>query len=202
MQAQAHEHLTLEPARHFLDILFRGVPGLLEVRAIQPDGPARSGFSEKPEEAAYPLREYADAGLNVYCGLATRKDSSSGAKHNLAATRCIWVDLDFKHDGHETELEKALSTFPLAPSLVVNSGYGRHLYWVLAEPYSLEDEASIRRFEHVLKGLADVLGGDRAATDASRIMRVPGTTNYPNKKKREKGRVAVETSIVSVRPRV
>ncbi|MCH7644657.1 MAG: hypothetical protein IH974_07445 [Myxococcales bacterium] len=59
------------------------------------------------------------------------------------------------------------------------------------------------RLEHTLKGIADVLHADRAATDSTRILRVPGTTNYPDAKKRAKGRteapaVLLESDIAHV----
>ena len=55
----------------------------------------------------------------------------------------------------------------------------------------------IAEFEAALKGVAHFLGGDLAATDASRILRVPGTVNYPDEKKRARGRVPVLAELVS-----
>ena len=110
----------------------------------------------------------------------------NGSKLNLAATRALWVDFD----GDPGELSTKLETFPLPPSLLVNSGGGVHAYWILAEPFALDTEEARSQFENVLKGLTAVLGGDRAATDASRILRVAGTINLPDRRKRDKGRSA------------
>ncbi len=42
---------ALKPARHFLELLFGEVPGLIEVRAIVPDGPVRQTFCATTAEA-------------------------------------------------------------------------------------------------------------------------------------------------------
>ena len=47
----------------------------------------------------------------------------------------------------------------------------------------LDSTSKVQMFERVLKGLAAKVGGDLAATDASRVLRLPGTTNFPNAKK-------------------
>ena len=45
--------------------------------------------------------------------------------------------------------------------LQISSGNGMHLYWILDEPFKLDGADAILEFEHMLKGLADVLHGDR-----------------------------------------
>ena len=83
------------------------------------------------------------------------------------------------------------------------SGGGWHLYWKLKEVYALVEAEDIARHEYRLKGLADFFGADMAATDASRVMRIPGTVNWPNELKRVKGRVSALCSLVDhVRARV
>jgi hypothetical protein len=136
-------------------------------------------------------------GRNVYCGLATRRDSRNGKKENLRASGVLWVDVDFYEEEDSEVFAVALESFPLPPSLRVSSGGGEHLYWILEEPYFFSSTRATERFEHVLKGLCDTLGGDRAATDASRVLRVPGTMNYPDAKKRAVGRVPSPCQVIS-----
>jgi hypothetical protein len=69
------------------------------------------------------------------------------------------------------------TTLPVSPSMVICSGHGLHFYWLLEEPFELHTEDRRLRFEHIVKGLTDYLHGDMGATDSSRIMRLPGTTN-------------------------
>jgi len=60
--------------------------------------------------------------------------------------------------------------------VLVDSGGGYQPYWLLREPVELNQE-TIARLEGINRGLALALGGDAAATDASRILRLPGTFN-------------------------
>jgi putative DNA primase/helicase len=181
-----------EQRRVFLDALFGNVEGAIDVRLIEPDGPVKRIPCADREEAARVLREAADAECNIYTGVASRRTSEAtpgaGGKGNLLAASALWVDVDFEEPGARAALETLLRSFPFPPSLRVASGGGNHLYWLFEEPYELEDPAARERFEHVLKGLADYLGGDFRATDASRVLRVPGTTNHPDARKRQRGR--------------
>lgn len=189
--------IDLEQIHSFMTTLFEDIHGLIELRPIEVDGPAHSIFCRNVEESVRAIQREAAPGVNMYCGIATRRTRVSGKKDNLAALRALWVDIDFHEDpqGERELLEITLETFPLPPSLRVWSGGGVHLYWILSEPVRVDTTESIARVEAILKGLADALGGDRAATDASRVLRVPGTTNYPDQRKRDRGRVPAECRI-------
>ncbi|NWF91927.1 MAG: AAA family ATPase [Syntrophaceae bacterium] len=113
---------------------------------------------------------------NVFFGVATRKNGV-GTKKGVIEIPCLWVDLDLKEFTEEgmKMIRKRFKEFPLKPSLVVNSGGGVHLYWKLKEPLS---DAEIAIAEDYLKRLASFFEADTASTDASRILRMPGTLNY------------------------
>ncbi|MBY0399044.1 RepB family DNA primase [Myxococcota bacterium] len=153
---------------------------------------------------------------NVYFGVATRRlpknefdrleavrepvakrRRAAGGKTNLAQLSALWVDWDPSDDyiddddrrGHREAFEIQLETMaPSAPNLIVRSGAGLHAYWLGEEPIDVATPEIVRAIEMRLRGLCDYAGGDRAATDASRILRVPGTLNWPNAKKLAKGR--------------
>jgi hypothetical protein len=57
---------------------------------------------------------------------------------------------------------------------LIASGTGSncHIYWPLIEPAARDD------VERANRRLAYALGADPAATDASRILRVPGTNSW------------------------
>lgn len=82
--------------------------------------------------------------------------------------RChaLWADCD------TPESMEALGAFQPAPSMVVNSGHGRHGYWSLWPPVGPDE------LEHANRRLAHALGADMRATDAARILRPPGTFNH------------------------
>ena len=178
-----------DQARQHLELLFDGVPGLIEVRHISPHNasPGRR-FCSSVGGALAAVEEFAANGQNVYAGIATRRDNSGGGKRNLQATRAIFVDVDFKEEGDREVLEVALEDLP-APTLRVFTGGGQHIYWLSEEWVDLTSEPQVQHFESVLKGLTNLIGGDRAATDASRVLRVAGTVNFPDARKRARGRV-------------
>ena len=60
-----------------------------------------------------------------------------------------------------------------------DSGGGEHDHWLLDEPLDVSSAGGQTELENTLKGIADVLGGDPAVTDAARIIRGPGTRNIP-----------------------
>ena len=183
-RAQAEQHLQLL----FPDEL----SGLIELRLIVPDAQgARRTFHTSVDSVLHKIEPMVERTINVYVGVATRRSAKDGSKANLADARVLWLD----YDGNPAELRCKLGAFSLPPSLIVHSGGGAHAYWLLCEPFALLSEEQITRFEHVLKGLADALGGDQSATDASRVLRIPGTVNYPDKKKSAKGRETAPSRI-------
>ena len=124
----------------------------------------------------------------------------SGDKLHTRCTRALWIDYDFGPDRTVEKITESLRAFPHPPSMIVNSGNGLHFYWFLAELFDLHTPANRLRLENTLKGLADYLGGDRAATDCSRVMRIAGTRNFPNAKKRAAGRIEVDAVLLECEP--
>jgi len=110
---------------------------------------------------------------NIFFGVATR-DGRGGTKENIVHIPALWCDVDFKDTPRELAHEK-LKRFPFKPSAIIKSGGGIHLYWLLSESAEKRDLVVI---EDVNKRIAAALGGDMAATDAARILRVPGTNNF------------------------
>lgn len=109
---------------------------------------------------------------HLYFGVGTR-DGRGGKKENLVNIPVVWADIDFKNTSREIALQK-LSDFPFKPSIILKSGGGVHLYWLLKQPAENGDQAAV---EGICRRIAARLGGDMAATDAARIMRIPGTLN-------------------------
>jgi hypothetical protein len=92
--------------------------------------------------------------------------------------------------------QRPITRFLLPPSLRVDSGGGEHDYWLTEDYLKLDTPERIHAFEMANRGLADALGGDLAATDASRILRVPGTFNIPGPDKVAKGRVRANCRLI------
>lgn len=112
-------------------------------------------------------------GKNIYFGVSTRV-KRDGTKAGILEIPCLHVDVDFKGislDG----IERLLKDFLLKPTFIISSGGGLHLYFKLKELATRDD---IPRIENLNRRLASYFHGDMNATDASRIMRLPGSINY------------------------
>jgi hypothetical protein len=117
---------------------------------------------------------------NIFFGVATR-DGGGGGKDNIINIPAVWCDADFK-DIDRQQLFKRLNQFPFSPSIIVKSGGGAHLYWLLKEPSGPD---GILKIEEVNRRIAARFGGDMNACDAARILRVPGTKNRKYKPARD-----------------
>ncbi|MCB9492243.1 MAG: hypothetical protein H6674_09295 [Dehalococcoidia bacterium] len=81
------------------------------------------------------------------------------------------------------------------PSAVVDSGGGYQAFWRLEDPMRLDDARDVDEATRYNRQLELVLGAD-ACHNVDRILRLPGTVNWPDARKRKKGRVPAATSAV------
>lgn len=125
---------------------------------------------------------------NIYLGISTRKDDSSGGLHNCSTVRALWADIDFKDFPSPEAAKLQLDAFPMRPSVVVNSGGGLHVYWLLKHAVHLHPEnAEVVR--DTLRRIAQAVGGDMSSAEPARILRLTGT---PNMKYEHRPIVAVQ----------
>lgn len=111
---------------------------------------------------------------NLYFGVASRRTRKSGRSENCYAVRCLYCDIDFKTTP-EAEARPRLDRFPIKPSIVVQSGGGLHVYWLLKEPLTLPEDKD--RLVSLLRRLAAAVGADLSSAEPARVLRVPGTLN-------------------------
>jgi hypothetical protein len=143
--------------------------GMIELRAIGTDGKVLQSFEASPariEATAMNLSSTHD----VYFGVLPRNkrmgDSSSIADY----TSVLWGDYDPKGlDKRQVFLE--LTRLRPPPQIVVDSGSGYHVYWLLREAADFESARM------VMNEIAAQTGGDHVS-DKARILRVPGTLNH------------------------
>lgn len=173
----------------FLKRLFGETLHNVELRAfpnVKGDpGTAKPVFTRDASEIeAFCSRNDHD-GFGVYFGTCTRgarlteKGAISGGVDNVVECPALWVDIDcVKQDLTGKEVMEALSFLPFAPSIVINSGGGLHVYWMLEAPVDISEGQPARSaVSDALKALAGVLAGDMKSTDLARVMRLPGTMN-------------------------
>ena len=162
--------------RALLEMLYRDLDGVLELRAIAGPGDVRRQFFTPTDHAAIAAFMKAHADRNLYLAVALRKDDTSGRTENCTLLPCLFADLDAKsYPGGEDEARAALARAAFPPTAIVASGGGLHAYWKLKEPLDLTTEADAAR--SLLRRLAAYLGADLAAAEPARILRLPNTVN-------------------------
>jgi RepB DNA-primase from phage plasmid len=109
-------------------------------------------------------------GSDVYMSLNTFRDHAQGrTKADLKEIRHLYLDID--HQGPE-RLAAVLSDDSVpAPNYVLNTSPGKFQVVWRVEGFA-PDEA-----ESALRALAQRFGGDPAATDSTRVFRLPGFSN-------------------------
>ncbi|QDU44598.1 hypothetical protein Mal52_30830 [Symmachiella dynata] len=87
----------------------------------------------------YLLRRAAESNLNLFFGVCPRlgDDGRFDLAWQIRTVRVLWSDIDHVtvDEAHE---RIAKSGLPI-PTIIVNSGNGVHLYWLLDEPYLIDD---------------------------------------------------------------
>jgi uncharacterized protein DUF3987/primase-like protein len=153
-------------ALSFLARLFANTVYDVELRALPS---AARLFTRRPLLARRFIEEHGTT-QNIHFGVATREEG--GTKAHCREIVALWADIDFKVTA-EPQAWELIKTFPFPPSLVIRSGGGIHLYWLLDGRV----EADAHRIEPILRGLTVALRGDNAAAEIAHVMRVPGSLN-------------------------
>ena len=109
-------------------------------------------------------------GCDIYVGMnALKATAFTRTKHDVLAIRHLYADLD--HDGSASLAAIEKSTLVPAPNYVLNTSPDK--YQVI---WRVED-IDLAQAESLLHAIAREFDGDQAATDAARVLRVPGFMN-------------------------
>jgi len=124
-------------------------------------------------------------GINAYFGLATFETNKDRRVTNVKSLSSFYLDLDCgvgkEYPDQNTafhDLKRFVKATGLPRPMLINSGYGIHVYWVL------NDSVSYAEWLPVAQALKDAcirhnLSADNGVTaDAARVLRVPGTQNH------------------------
>lgn len=122
-----------------------------------------------PEFQAW-LRYKNANGSDIYLGMnPLKKDASTRTKEDIESIRHVYLDLD--HGAQEALEGVENSTLVPKPNYVLNTSPEKHQVVWKVEGMNLEEA------EALLHAMAREFGGDPAATDATRVMRIPGFAN-------------------------
>ncbi len=180
------------------------------ITAIAPDG---NGTPTTWLRSADEVRDFIrgrSGRVNLFYTVGEVEDgvAKKPSKKQLTETVHLHADLDppktlapVEIDGWiETALARvrSQSTVP-PPSLIARSGNGLHLLWKLDAAFFLGgDENRAADIEAHNRWIMRELGADPGTWNADRLLRVYGTINLPDNKKREAGRVDRDTRVIDM----
>ncbi len=146
------------------------------------------------------IRDNNAARKNIYFMVAQPRAllDKKAVKEDCESSSFAWVDVDPGAGEFIAERRRILDklrNFKPAPTGIIDSGGGYQGYWKLATAAPLDTPEARGEFERRTKRLAAQLGGDNC-WNCDRIMRVPGTINWPDAKKRAKGRLRALATVV------
>jgi hypothetical protein len=127
------------------------------------------------------IKEQYGSDQNVFFGVCPRERMKPGAD-NIKYISCLWAGLDLAPDGYSggaghfgspAYAAKAVRSFPLPPSIIVESGWGLHLYWLLEKTILIEDR---KRIESLLKKINEYFQCRKEIT-LDTTLRLPETMN-------------------------
>lgn len=163
--------------------------------SIVPDGPITGHwFGDDAQAAADWVSAANSRGANCHWTVNVCRPgvNKKPEKSDIVATRFLHLDIDPSKDGSAFDKEaiaQSLSDAPAAPTVVLGSGGGLQAFW------QHDGGAEPSQIEALNRALEDRFGGDPVA-NIDRVMRLPGTVNWPDAKKRARGRVPALAQII------
>jgi hypothetical protein len=168
--------------------------------AIQIDKKAitTNTFHSKDEKELFQWLEKYNGNRNIYFHVNSvmRDLSSKALKEDIKSADWLHIDIDPQQgENLEQERDRALGLLtdklPKGipnPTVVVFSGGGYQGFWRLKQPFIIDGHIKkAEEFELYNKRLEQIFGGDHCH-NIDRIMRLPGTINIPDAKKKKAGR--------------
>lgn len=127
------------------------------------------------QEAANPayvakLRQANEQGWNIYVAMNPLK-ADRRIKENISAIRTLYLDVD--HNGKAVMDKVMQSSVVPEPNFVLQSSPDKY-YFV----WRVEPGISVVEQESLLKSMIREFGADPAASDATRVLRLPGFKNH------------------------
>jgi hypothetical protein len=111
------------------------------------------------------------SGYDVFIGMNPIKDSAfSRTKGDIKDIRHVYLDLDRNGDQALQAIRNSTELPP--PNFVLDTSPGKHQVVWNVSGFSQDDA------EALLHNLANKFGGDLAATDSTRVLRLPGFANH------------------------
>jgi len=146
--------------------------------------------SHAPHEAVIALEAAADSGHDAYLSQNSLRPYANRTVANTVWLNCLYVDLDTYHMPHVHAMtplaiiRSIRAEYPELPepTLYADSGRGVYLIWIFDKPVFCGKGNNDRliqwqRSEHGLLSLLRNYAADSKASDAARVLRIPGSIN-------------------------
>tara|TARA_Y100001973_G_C5208374_1_gene343416 strand:+ start:5909 stop:8791 length:2883 start_codon:yes stop_codon:yes gene_type:complete len=154
----------------------------------QPEKVTKQIFVDTKEELVLKTDELIKDKWDIYVAVATFNGDGRRTKEKAKAIKCFFVDIDCgEKKPYKTQEEGTLAlkkfckkTNLCKPSLIINSGNGLHVYWVL------ENEIETSKWVGIAESLKSscisegFLVDNAVTANAAQILRVPETLNFKN----------------------
>ncbi len=168
-----------------LNFLQRVLPseGYFVATTINPDG-TKQGFFSTVDELAKAVKGLDQRGNNTFYAISSYIEKGKRTQDNVSATKVFALDVDCGEDKPYTDwkhgiqaLGKFVDEMNLPKPMVVHSGNGLHVYWILDSAISPEQW---RPLANAMKAATKDKGFEvdpAVPADNARILRPIGTTN-------------------------
>lgn len=145
-----------------------------------PDGKKKSIWFNKEEISSnFELPKDAD----IYFGVHPTRESFGEYKRakteDIVAVNCLIADLDKKLLGDS--IDSIIERLSIQPSLIIDTGNGYHLYFLLDKPFLIKSQEDREFAECLQHKITIYTKGDPVVKDLPRILRLPGTQNNKDK---------------------
>jgi len=142
-------------------------------------------FFDSVDDLIDAAQDFDTKGYDVYFALASFREGNSRKVDNVQYLKSFFLDLDCGPSKDFVSQREAISQliafckkFNLPRPLMINSGRGIHVYWVLSEAVPTDDWLPVAAKLKQLCSDNNFLADPAVTADAARVLRVPRTHNY------------------------
>lgn len=154
------------------------------------------------------LSVHSKRNLHFHVNEVSGRLSEKASKDEIARVCYLHLDIDPDKtkdlDGEQIRIQALLSEEHIAnlflpqPTFVIFSGGGYQAFWRMETPWPVNGDAE--EVERYNLQIAKLFNADTSTRNIDRVMRLPGTVNWPTKVKRDAGRVPALAKLVRHNP--
>ena len=150
------------------------------------------------------IESYDSPGASLYFTVCDVRDgASTRSAETVIFARCVWGEIDFKHHPNLTaeEIDSRLFASPIPPTVIINSGHGRHVYWFLIEGQDLTTPEGRNRVLEAARLACTHIGGDSQVIDVARLHAPTRVPQQQGGRRKPTRRIYAKRAGTPLRPR-